>query len=487
MQFVKNNKGYTLLLTLVLIIIIISLFTTFAFATVSQQKQVEKTDKSFEANSIAEMGAEHYRYIILSKYNNAIRDLKICISIPEPDYNSCLQKAVETDIYKIKGDLTLIEGKEHHVLSDLTTNSVLYKFNYTNKDDYSNETKLIAQEQNEEGITKYIDYFHIKLDVTGINTKTNESKTIKLNISLPLNLLSLNNPGEGSSGGDNLIPPPPAKETFPEPGEQCQPESGYLKCTSKNSIDFNWPDPDNPDTLLNKDVLYLHGDLELDHSSKNPFDLNGSKLYINGDFDLQMKNNNSNPESTWLKNGIIYVYNDSEFKFLSTSNLTLSISGTTSIFQDVLVKNNSKIELGGNLSFNEANTTININNSTMNIKGNVESTKNKQGFTLDGSSILYLNGSSNSFDQLSILDKNSKVCIRSDADITTFSYDSRIPLQDLKVFYLSLPETQIKPGYKKLSVEDFAIQCSVGNNSYNPSPELNEDDITSDIEYGSTP
>ncbi|QUG42246.1 hypothetical protein KD050_02830 [Psychrobacillus sp. INOP01] len=66
MKIIRNEKGYTLILTLIIIIVIVSLFSTFAFAAITQQKQVEITDDTYEVTAIAEMGVEYYRAEIIN-------------------------------------------------------------------------------------------------------------------------------------------------------------------------------------------------------------------------------------------------------------------------------------------------------------------------------------------------------------------------------------------------------------------------------------
>ena len=61
MKTVQNEKGYTLLLTLVIIFIIIIFFSSFSLSAMNQQKQVEKTDENYEVTAIAEMGVEYYQ------------------------------------------------------------------------------------------------------------------------------------------------------------------------------------------------------------------------------------------------------------------------------------------------------------------------------------------------------------------------------------------------------------------------------------------
>lgn len=72
MKKLQNEKGYTLLLTLVIITILIIFFSSFTLSAMNQQKQVEKTDENYEVVAIAEMGVEYYR----AKIVNIINDQK---------------------------------------------------------------------------------------------------------------------------------------------------------------------------------------------------------------------------------------------------------------------------------------------------------------------------------------------------------------------------------------------------------------------------
>lgn len=418
------------------------------------------------------MGVEHYRYIILDKYNSSIQVLKGCLSSANPDYNYCLQDAIENDeygVYSIRELLLSIENEEHHVLENIVSSSILYSFKYNNSVAYDAPQDLREEKQSDPDLTLYKEYFPIELSVTGKNNITNESKTINVSINLPLNLLKKTQPGEGTIGSGNLIPPPPPADTFPSHGSTCPPETGYLTCKGQNSSNFNLSN------LGEKEIVYLHGKLYNPYRENNDLNLNGSKVYINGDLDLTLNNGN------WLKNGTIYVYNDSDFQFLSTKNIILSINGDATIQWNTFAEQ-STIEIGGSLIFNDSNKTISLTDTEMNIKGAVksENISHNNYFTLNGESTLYLNGSSNTINTLTVND-DSKVCIRSDAKINNVSISP-----NAKVYYLSLPQNQVKDEYTKLSPEHFAELCSVGSN-YNPAPELGVDDITSDIEYGSTP
>ena len=73
MKKLQNEKGYTLILTLVIITIIVIFFSSFTLSAMNQQKQVEKTDENYEVTAIAEMGVEYYQAKVL----NAIETAKI--------------------------------------------------------------------------------------------------------------------------------------------------------------------------------------------------------------------------------------------------------------------------------------------------------------------------------------------------------------------------------------------------------------------------
>lgn len=79
MKKYANQDGYTLLLTLVIVVLLFLITATFTMASMNQQKQVVKTDDSFVAISLAEMGSE----IIVPKVNQAIKS-------NQKDYFTCL-------------------------------------------------------------------------------------------------------------------------------------------------------------------------------------------------------------------------------------------------------------------------------------------------------------------------------------------------------------------------------------------------------------
>lgn len=76
---VFRQDGYTLLLTLVLVVLLFLLTASFSIASMNQTKQIERTDDSFLATSIAEMGVEFYKDSLEIKlaalYSKALYDI----------------------------------------------------------------------------------------------------------------------------------------------------------------------------------------------------------------------------------------------------------------------------------------------------------------------------------------------------------------------------------------------------------------------------
>lgn len=94
MKIVQNEKGYTLLLTLIIIFIIIIFFSSFALSAMNQQKQVENTDNNYQAVGVAEMGIEYYQAEIVNQIYKIKSDLDAEIERIEDNHNlSASEKA----------------------------------------------------------------------------------------------------------------------------------------------------------------------------------------------------------------------------------------------------------------------------------------------------------------------------------------------------------------------------------------------------------
>ncbi len=66
MKILQNEKGYALLLTFLTIILIVIFTMSFSLRALNHNRLVEKTDMSYEATAIAEMGVEYYQARILN-------------------------------------------------------------------------------------------------------------------------------------------------------------------------------------------------------------------------------------------------------------------------------------------------------------------------------------------------------------------------------------------------------------------------------------
>lgn len=103
LKFSLKQDGYTLLLTLILIVLLFLVTASFTVASMSQSKQIVKTDESFVGTSLAEMGVEFADEKIKKLYNDkksAINTYLLSknrteLTIPEKDtYNLALKNEI---------------------------------------------------------------------------------------------------------------------------------------------------------------------------------------------------------------------------------------------------------------------------------------------------------------------------------------------------------------------------------------------------------
>lgn len=69
MKIIQNEKGYALLLTFITIILIVIFTMSFSLRALNHNKLVEKTDMSYEATAVAEMGVEYFQARMLNLIN----------------------------------------------------------------------------------------------------------------------------------------------------------------------------------------------------------------------------------------------------------------------------------------------------------------------------------------------------------------------------------------------------------------------------------
>lgn len=85
----RRQEGYTLLLVLVLIVLLLMITASFTVASMNQQKQVVKTDNSFTATSLAEMGTELTKKNLTRLIKNEETPYKSCIQSNSSNQSSC--------------------------------------------------------------------------------------------------------------------------------------------------------------------------------------------------------------------------------------------------------------------------------------------------------------------------------------------------------------------------------------------------------------
>ncbi|MFJ7826938.1 hypothetical protein [Psychrobacillus sp. NPDC096623] len=94
MKVFKNEKGYTLLLTLIIILMIIIFSSSFALSAMNQHKQVEHTDSKYEVTAVAEMGIEYYHAEIINLITTVRSKLDSEISLIQNNSNLTVSEKV---------------------------------------------------------------------------------------------------------------------------------------------------------------------------------------------------------------------------------------------------------------------------------------------------------------------------------------------------------------------------------------------------------
>lgn len=109
MKMLRRQEGYTLLLVLVLVVLLLMVTASFTVASMNQQKQVVKTDNSFTATSLAEMGTE------ITKKN-----LAKLIESEETLYNSCIKS-------NSSNQSSCLTTSKNRIIASLNSSAKTYK------------------------------------------------------------------------------------------------------------------------------------------------------------------------------------------------------------------------------------------------------------------------------------------------------------------------------------------------------------------------
>lgn len=183
-RYLKNNKGYTLFLTLVIIVFLSIFLMMFNGMILNHNKLVEHSDKIYEATSVAEMGIEHYRARILNKtYDYAVNAAN--------HLNELQQQKLQKE--EVLSETEIISIKNYYISSlknDLRNFLNKEKTKKTNLIDYSIKTYNV----NNRLITVIVQ-----------GTEGTREKEISMTIQLPENLVLEN--GISEINHNNIVNP----------------------------------------------------------------------------------------------------------------------------------------------------------------------------------------------------------------------------------------------------------------------------------------
>jgi len=489
MKASQNEMGYTLLLTLIIIIMITVFFSSFALSAMSQQKQVEKTDNTFEVTAIAEMGVEYYQ----AKVEAAIEIARLKIEELKRKYESDIAKSkTETERNNLKYNLDEAIKK---VKSDLKTKIEGYQFINVEKTLGDNSEKSFGLKSR-----PIFDGEILIMNVVGnINSK---EKWLTAYFNFPASLASPGPQGNttGSTNGKYraLFEPP----TFPETSKSSSINSCPLVDSTSGSINTEFichsSSLDKLGNILNLN-LYYTGNYELQNLNENFKNLNNfyansstkitnlkpkenSSFYINGEtiIDSIDKPNNTTIYSKGkieinslnnIEKLNIYSNNTINFKnAIEAKNITLDAA-------DVLFNNlnntssNLKIQVSGNANFKEINT---ISNSNFVINGTGIFQGQNTGRII-GNSILLLDSiifTSNNNNILKLED-NSKLCIRN-ANYETIKHSINTTSHSELIILVNNASNVKNTGHVDLVMEtEFNNRCN-SNSIENEYPPANE-------------
>ncbi|SER85779.1 hypothetical protein [Psychrobacillus sp. OK032] len=513
MRKIRNEKGYTLLLTLILIFIIVSLFSTFAFAAITQQKQVELTDDNYEVVAIAEMGVEYYRAEIL----NLIEFYR---------------KKTEEEVKQVEEDDEFTDTEKHNKILAINAKNILELRSMVLGLHTPEPTdKTILEKEN----SKYFnllegpaftgaDSSELIIKVKG--NLLDKSKTISAKFNFPTNLVTSspitgdgtgngNDNGSGSSKNGHLVQPPDFTKTVPNPfpplGVSLCPDQSNkinkLKCYTNYLPDFNGfqettvyytgskvSSPVDNENFKNS-FIYTKGNFEIGNFNKSKdvsFFINGTGSFgtieSNGDVYIQTNADSSFSNIKIKKDLSIFLNGFGTFSTIDSDKnipdkkegLILYAKGAS--FMSINQLENSTLEIVGITNFKQASSFI---NSKIHSTGEVTASQLKF-----SDSQAYFDSHINQNQTFEVKD-SSKVCIRSTYSLGEVAIDSSSNLYILKgnIGTYKLQNSKKEPIF--LSLDEFEKVCTIpgGSSSNGPvyehiiTPTPSVDDFTQDIRY----
>ena len=485
MKSISNQNGYTLLLTLLLIVIISGFIGTLSFLTLTQQKQVEKTDDEFLLADISEMGIEHYRARIINDYlAKALEVQQRIIEYSSKDNLTEEELTTYANNEEIKGINELINQYKKYSLTMTPINS--------NEAEKFTLTSIQVNEFRDS-------LLEIKIALN--STIDTDNENLQATYKLPLNLINfkISSGGSDNGGGGNgdIVKIPKFSSTIPSPFppkdlEFCL-HNGYVL----SEVDcLVWLNP-LPYLIMNSNIyvkdlfgskinfLYLYNpnyknsNFYIDASTYSYIDRDVSNvnIYTNGSFYLRnLINNNSKFTLTnTLFQSTKYIDLDTNLNI----NNTQIFSKQDSIFEK-LTGDTLTFYSGQNTYFNDS---VSLTNSLLRSKGTVYA-KNEI-ITLDNSYFLF-EGNKNEIGTLTVKG-NSKVCLQNQTTITS--------LNIIENGHVYVQGNKLKATYQSgsklseiLNPQEFIAICEQSSGSVpeidvDAETQININDVLEDVQY----
>ncbi|WP_277584451.1 hypothetical protein [Psychrobacillus antarcticus] len=306
MKKLHNEKGYTLILTLVIITIIVIFFSSFTLSAMNQQKQVEKTDETYEVTAIAEMGVEYYQAAIINLIAKYSQDTINAITA-----NNGLPQNIQRSLDTIKQEYLAALKTE---ILNLSNNTAIKKITLDDESTYflladSNEFK-----------PKFIS--NILLEINVVGKIKNKEKRLTAYFNFPTDLITFPTGNTGGAGGGNTGNPQNSFEIPRHLFFETIPTQVCKNPMSSNNVPCKTNDLSTFLNLSNNIVYYP----ENSSKSFNPLNLtinknfNNSFIFTNG--------TNSFNDLKGAKNLTIESTGSTTFKLLdSTENISLFMKG----------------------------------------------------------------------------------------------------------------------------------------------------------------
>ncbi|AYC29759.1 type II secretion system protein [Paenisporosarcina cavernae] len=437
MKQLTNERGYTLLLTLVIAVLIVGFISLLLAGTLTQQTQVEKTDHNFVADDVAEMGMEYYRADILNKYVITAKEVKTAIQdaittnpekyVTATQVQQLEQEKEEAGINSLRGYIEAYTLSNHLVEKDKSEFQL-----------YSVPKTSLASNA-----------VQVKIELKGNYLEAVQLSTLSL--LLPINLVNTNfNGGSGNGSGGNSY-----DQLFPTPDFQLPENISACDDAFSNSPCKIYDTKVNLSTIPDDTVVYFVGNLSANQTLMGLDGRNGT-LYLLGNLDIQ--------NSTNIENVNVFIQGESSYNHLEAKN--------------------AKFYYGDDLDFKIETT---FTNSIIRIAGTAVQGSNShgnKGIELDHSTLSF-EGANNTISKIT-MNHNAKVCVANNTTIDVIDHSSgTIYVKEGVTFS---PSTHLSKNYVQvLSDAEFTSTCigtpSGGSTSVKTDINVNLENITNDVEY----